>query len=180
MGVNGRVIAGKHRHTPITLLFDKDTRSTKDRVREGMFSALSNDLKDCVVLDLFAGSGALGIEALSRGAKTAIFCERKKDTSNVLRRNISFVTEHTTIIENDYLVALNTITKNSIDIVFIDPPYAEDISKIIHDIYASNILAAHYILVIETEHEFTPVQNDVILKKYQYGRTHITILRGIL
>ena len=82
--MNGRVIAGKYRHRPLTLLSDEQTRSTKDRVKEGMFSALSNDLMDKVVLDLFAGSGALGIEALSRGAKKAYFSERNKDSFKVL------------------------------------------------------------------------------------------------
>lgn len=178
MSINGRIIAGKYRHRPIVVMYDEVTRSTKDRVKEGLFSALSNDLKDAVVLDLFAGSGALGIEALSRGSASVIFCELDRKVFSVLEKNVHFVEENIELHNLDYKEALKRIQAKTVDIVFLDPPYALDINIVVGEVMNANILKEKFIFVLETDKEFTASINNAKIKKYKYGLTHITIIRG--
>lgn len=180
MSLGGRVISGKYRHRPLAVLHDETTRTTKDRVKEGLFSALGESVTSKNILDLFAGSGGLGIEALSRGAASAIFVEKDGKTAEVLCKNLKFVSEETTVLTEDYRTALLKIAPNSVDIVFLDPPYERDMRAIVQDIYAANILKSEYILVLETEGECSLPSFNGILKKYKYGRTHLTIGRGTL
>ena len=178
MSIKARVIAGKYRSRILLTLFDEFTRATKDRVKEAMFSALSKDLENKVVLDLFAGTGALGIEALSRGAKKAIFCENNPKTLSLLKKNIEIEEEEHEIFFGDYKEKLTNIPPLSVDIVLVDPPYSYDINQVTSEIYAANILSKDYIIVLETDKEFTMSLNNVKIRKYKYGLTHLTIIRG--
>ncbi|MFA5485489.1 MAG: 16S rRNA (guanine(966)-N(2))-methyltransferase RsmD [Bacilli bacterium] len=180
MPIKGRVIAGKYKSRQLLTLFDSHTRATKDRVKEAMFSALGNDLKNATVLDLFAGTGALGIEALSRGATKAIFCENSLKTLQILTKNLEIVEEEVILLKGDYENKLAQIEKNSLDIVFIDPPYDYDIEAIVSKVFESNILKKEYIMVLETDKEANLSLNNVKIRKYKYGLTHLTILRGAL
>lgn len=176
----GRVIAGKYRHKRLIVLSDEQTRTTKDRVKEAIFSALGDSYYDKLVLDLFAGSGALGIEALSRGAKSAIFCENDKNTQSVLKQNLQIVGEPCLLYFEDYHAALSKIAKESVALVFLDPPYDYDIAQVIEEVFAANILSKEYTLVLETDHAFPGEVNNAKIKRYKYGLTHVTIIRGEL
>ena len=165
MFVDGRVIAGKYRHRKLLTLHNEITRATKDRVKEAVFSALNQELEDKVILDLFAGTGALGIEALSRGAKRAIFCEKSEEVSVVLKKNIAFIEEETVVLTKSYEHVLSELGEGTIDIIFLDPPYAYNIDQIIHEILTVNILKNNFIIVAETNKELVISLNNVKIKK---------------
>ena len=124
-----RVISGIARGTKISSIESLATRPTLDRVKESLFNILQNDIKNKVMLDLFAGSGALGIEALSRGAKKAYFCDNSKEAIKVLKQNLekTKLIKNAIIINKDYKLALKEI-KEKIDIIFLDPPYKLDLA----------------------------------------------------
>ncbi len=178
MSVKGRVIAGKYRSRPLLLAFDKLTRATKERVKEAMFSALSKEIKDSVVLDLFAGTGALGIEALSRGAKKVIFCENSAKTVQILSQNLLIVEEDYELFKDNYEDKIIKMAPKSVDIVLVDPPYNYNIAVVLDNIYKAKILKDRYTIVLETDKEFTGDLNNVKIRQYKYGLTHLTIIRG--
>ena len=119
-----RVISGKARGTSLYSLEGNHTRPTTDRVKESMFSIINFHIPDGVVLDLFAGSGALGIEALSRGARKCYFIENSHSAADIVKKNI----EKTSLKENsvlkvvDYKSFLNSANEK-FDVILLDPPY---------------------------------------------------------
>lgn len=122
-----RVIAGMHRGRTLQAPKGNDTRPTTDRVRESLFSSLNSlcgGFEDAIVLDAFAGSGALGIEALSRGAAYACFCEKNRNALQALERNTSFLPASSyAIMRNDVFKTLPR-SQQPFTLVFFDPPYA--------------------------------------------------------
>lgn len=178
MSVRGRIIAGKYRHRPLKVLFNDVTRSTKERVKEAMFSALGEAVIAANVLDLFAGSGALGIEAISRGAHHAFFYENSRETYEVLKQNCAFVSAETTIIYGDYKTKISHLEPRSIDLVFIDPPYDIDPLTAINLLLSAQILKAKFIIVVESEGKFPHTISNTKTTYYEYGRTHVAIIRG--
>jgi 16S rRNA (guanine(966)-N(2))-methyltransferase RsmD len=117
-----RVIAGEFRSRRLVAPDGDQTRPTPDRLKESLFSALGDRIEDCVFLDCYAGSGAVGIEALSRGAKRAIFIEKHPKALEALRKNLAALglTDRATVITSSASKALQT---QLADIVFLDPPY---------------------------------------------------------
>ncbi|OQC50158.1 MAG: Ribosomal RNA small subunit methyltransferase D [Tenericutes bacterium ADurb.Bin024] len=180
MLAKGRVIAGKYRHRHLIALFDEKTRTTKDRVKEAIFSAVGDYINGKTVLDLFAGTGALGIEAISRGAAHGIFCENDSKTYDVLTGNLQMIEEPYNLYFEDYKSALAKIKPNSVSIVIIDPPYRYDIDEIINNVFKAKILTNSYTLVLETDKEYAGMINNAKIKKYKYGLTYVTIIRGEL
>ena len=124
-----RVIAGTAKGTKLNSIDDISTRPTLDRVKEPLFSIIQNNIVESNVLDLFAGSGALGIESLSRGAKHCTFCDKSYKSIQMLKENIQKVRmqEKSTILNIDYKKCLDE-QKEKFDIIFIDPPYKMDIA----------------------------------------------------
>lgn len=122
-----RIIAGTARNRRIEAPEGRNTRPTLDRVRENLFNILQTRIQSSVVLDLFAGSGALGLEALSRGAEKAVLCDIDRNANRVERRNCESLgfTERTEIFCCDWKTALKNLTKREeyFDLVFLDPPY---------------------------------------------------------
>ena len=108
--------------------FDIDgTRPTMDRVKESLFSIIQSYINDAIVLDLFAGSGNLGIEAISNGCKKCYFVDKNKIACNVIKENISnFKIDNGTVINDDYMNALNNLKDIKFDLIFLDPPYKYD------------------------------------------------------
>ena len=100
-----RVIAGKGRRLPLKTLPGSDTRPTTDRIKETLFSILQPEIPDCSFLDLFSGSGAIGIEALSRGAASAVFVEKNPKACSCIRENLTF----TKLAENGKLLAMDAL-----------------------------------------------------------------------
>lgn len=124
-----RVIAGKYKRKPLQTQIGNDiTRPTTDRIKENLFNILSPELPNAIVLDLFSGSGALGIEALSRGAKKVYFVEKNPLSYSIIKnnlKNIGVPTENFVLVHSDVSAFLkNYNCSEKFDIIFADPPYA--------------------------------------------------------
>lgn len=140
-----RVISGKSRGKKLISLDGDNTRPTLDRVKEALFNIIQFQVQDAVVLDLFAGTGALGIEALSRGAKEAIFCDKVPEAVKVIKQNVINTNnlDKAIIINKDYKNALENVSKQNkkFDIIFLDPPYKTNLAiESLQKIIMSNLL----------------------------------------
>ncbi len=148
-----RVIAGAHKGRRLTAPPGRSTRPTSDRVREALFSILGARVQDARVLDLFAGSGALGIEALSRGAATATFVDDDGAAVRAIRANLAAV-HGGDVLRRDATRALRTARENGwqYDLVFLDPPYrhAETLGRTLGEAVAA-VLAPHGLAVSESD-----------------------------
>lgn len=120
-----RIIAGKARRLPLKTPQGLETRPTSDRIKETLFNMLMPDIPGCVFLDLFAGSGQIGIEAVSRGAKKAYFVENGREAYNCIADNLQFakMADETVLLKKDVYAALYGIHEKEVDIIFADPPY---------------------------------------------------------
>ena len=172
-----RVIAGKHKGRKLAFLSDELTRPTQDRVKEAIFSALSSELIDAHVLDLFAGSGSVGIEALSRGAKKATFVDIRLDAINCIRHNLNLINEEAEVIKSDYQAFLNKVNLRKFDIIFVDPPYDfKYIDQLIK--YLCDNIKDKAIIVFETSnvHDFEDL-NFSKIKRYKFRQKYVYIMR---
>lgn len=128
-----RVIAGSARSLPLKTLDTSDTRPTQDRIKETLFNILHPDLPGCLFLDLFAGSGAIGIEALSRGAKKAWFIENNPKAAAVIRQNLDFtrLSDQAEVMMSDVIRGLSMLEQleQPVDFIFMDPPYRQELEK---------------------------------------------------
>lgn len=126
-----RVIAGTARSLPLKTPEGMDTRPTTDRIKETLFNMLQAEVPGGIFVDLFSGSGAIGIEALSRGAAKAYFVENASKAVSCIRQNLSFTkTENRAIVlKQDAVSALSHICEEEVDIIFMDPPYGCDHEK---------------------------------------------------
>lgn len=179
-----RVISGTARGTNLYSLEGNDTRPTLDRVKESMFSIIQTWIPEARVLDLFAGSGALGIEALSRGATSAVFCDKSYKASEILRKNIekTHLEEKSIVITKDYIKALEQIENQKFDIIFLDPPYKLDfVGKAVNKIVELEMLDEDGIIVIETDEEKRDLKQleNININIYDlrvYGRVKLIFL----
>lgn len=177
-----RVITGKAKgvalKTPEGLL----TRPTADRVKEALFSVINFDVPGADVLDLFGGTGQLGIEALSRGAKSAVFVDHQANACALIKENLrrTKLEEQGTVVRSDYLEYLKR-TRNQFDIVFLDPPYAEVfLETALKCLSEIDILRSGGIIVTERPVGKALDQNFpgfVRSRDYKYGKTLIAIYR---
>lgn len=126
-----RVIAGTARSLPLKCPVSLNTRPTTDRIKETLFNMLQVYIPGCVFLDIFSGSGGIGIEAISRGAKKAYFIENDPSAIGCIQDNLEFTrfSEKAVVIKQDALSALNNIYEKEVDVVFMDPPYGQDLEK---------------------------------------------------
>ncbi len=182
-----RVISGKARGTKLSSIESLSTRPTLDRVKESLFNIIQNNLKGAVVLDLFAGSGQLGIEALSRGADKAYLCDINRDAVKMIKQNLekTKLKDKAVVINEDYKKALRTLNTNEkFDIIFIDPPYKEDIAvDSIIDIIHESRLKENGIMIIETDEierdlrEINKIENIKIIDQRKYGRASLIFIK---
>ncbi len=172
-----RVISGKYKGKNL-IGFDIDgTRPTMDRVKESLFAMIQSKIKSSTVLDLFAGSGSLGIEALSNGAKECYFIDNNIELINIIKKNTSGIKE-VNIIKSDYKNVLETFKNNNIkfDIIFLDPPYKLNlINDSINRILEYNLLNENGIIVCEYENEKILNDNLNLIKERSYGSKNISI-----
>ena len=127
-----RIIAGTARSLPLKTIDGLDTRPTTDRIKETLFNILQQDIPDCYFLDLFAGSGQMGLEAISRGAAYAFFVENAKASAACIEDNIHFTKfdKQCQLLKMDVLSAIRTLEgKYNFDIIFLDPPYQKELEK---------------------------------------------------
>ena len=117
-----RVISGKYKGKNLQGFDIDGTRPTMDRVKESLMAMIQGYIPDSVCLDLFGGSGSLGIEAISNGAKSCVFCDNNQIAINTMKENTKMIKEDIQIIKTDYQTYLNN-TNTRFDIIFLDPPY---------------------------------------------------------
>lgn len=181
-----RIISGISRGTKLYTLEGKNTRPTLDRVKEPLFSIIQNYIRDSKVLDLFAGSGALGLEALSRGAQKAVLCDNSFEAIKIIKKNIekTHLESKTQVLCMDYKKCISNVNEK-FDIIFIDPPYELDIAiKSVEKILEKDILSKGGLIVIETDDETREVQkikklnyNIEIVDQRTYGRVKLIFLK---
>ncbi len=126
-----RVIAGTARRLPLVAPEGLDCRPTQDRIKETLFNIIQMDVPGCVFADLCAGSGGIGIEALSRGAVRAYFVENSQSAVKCIQENIhkTKFEDRSVVLKQDVLSALRAIHEKKVDIVFLDPPYASPVQR---------------------------------------------------
>ena len=177
-----RVITGKARGVVLKTPDGLTTRPTSDRVKEALFSIINFDIPGKDVLDLFGGTGQLGIEALSRGANQAVFVDAGDAACKLIRENLrrTKLENQARVVRSDYLSYLRTC-KNSFGIIFLDPPYGEVfLENALNCITEIDILQSGGIIVAERplEKPFLPdFPGYCRSKDYKYGNTLITIYR---
>ena len=161
-----RVIAGDKRHLSLMTLNSMDIRPTTDRIKETLFNIIQFELIGINFLDLFAGTGAIGIEALSRGAKFATFVEINKKAVDVINYNLekTKLTDRANVINKSVVNAILNIKNIKYDIVFMDPPYDEQLYVEPMEILSnSDIINNNTLMIIETS------KNDHVDKILKYG-----------
>lgn len=171
-----RVISGKYKGTKLKGFNTLGTRPTMDRVKESLFAIINSYLPGSVCLDLFAGSGALGIEAISNGAKKAVFVDSNPEIIKILKENTSKITEEIEIILSDYKKYLKACNKK-FDIIFLDPPYDRClITKAIKYILENDLLNEKGLIIAEYEGEKIECSLTIIKEK-SYGGKNIKIFQ---
>ena len=174
-----RVISGKYRSRILDEVASEATRETKDRIKESIFNSINSYLCEATVLDLFAGSGSLGIEALSRGSKSCIFVDNTSNAISAVRSNIKklHIENYSEIYFGDYQDFLNKTYKN-FDIILLDPPYYMDIiNNIIKEIARKKLLHQKGIIVcLYSKNNALKIENNGIIeyKKKRVGITNIS------
>ncbi len=183
-----RIISGAHRGKKLQPFPGKKIRPTADRLREAIFNILSDRVRFAVVLDLFAGTGALGIEALSRGAHAATFIEKDNAAVSILRKNIHAcgLEEKTQVIQWDALKNLNCIQSITprFNLVFMDPPYQKDmLHPTLQHIHNSRALENKACLVVEHS-RFDVIPNTVeafhLKDERKYGKALVSFLEYMI
>lgn len=178
-----RVIAGKARRMTLITPQGLSTRPTTDRIKESLFNIINFDLQDCKFLDLFSGSGAIGIEALSRGAKKAVFIEQNPDAIHCIKENLAKtnLSENASVLHGDVISWLQTLgdKEEKFGIIFMDPPYeAGIVQQSLQVIKDSNLLEPHgYVIVERGSGDFkVDIPGYCITKEKVYKTTTMTFI----
>ena len=183
--INMRIISGKARGTKLYTLDGTATRPTLDRVKESLFNIIQNDIEDSTVLDLFSGSGAIGLEFLSRGAKRAVLCDSSKDAIKIIKQNVqkTHFEEKVEVYNMEFTKLVERLQNQKFDIIYIDPPYATDFIKIsLEKIIEYELVNENTKIIVETDDE-TRILNQIekmdveITDKRKYGRAKIIFLK---
>lgn len=180
-----KVISGIYKGRLLDGYTMNGTRPTMDRVKESLFAMIQNKVKDSIILDLFSGSGNLGIEAISEGAKEAYLVDYNKKATKTIENNLKKLEiKNCKVLTMDYLKALAYLKNENklFDIIFLDPPYQTDyIEKSIQKILELNILNEEGIIVCETD-QLTKIYQDTrlsVIKEKKYGDKYIVLLQKI-
>lgn len=180
-----KIISGIYKGRKIEGFDIEGTRPTMDRVKESLFATIQNYLVDSIVLDLFSGSGNLGFEALSEGAKKAYLVDANKKAINVIKKNIQNIgIEEVELLNTDFKKALQTFYEKNIqfDLIFLDPPYKTDyIEKSLNLISKYNLLTTDGLIVCESDSLDKIIYNNHYhsLKDKKYGDKYIVLLKKI-
>lgn len=168
-----RIIAGKYRKMNLNTLEGDNTRPSKDMLKEALFSSLGFFDGSEAFLDLFGGSGAVGLEALSRGVKRVVINDHNKDAIRVIKSNVAKIQECVEIYNFDYHQCIMNLANNQFDYIFLDPPYALDRYVEIMDLLVEYNLIKESTIVIWEVKKGTKMQeryaNFVLYKEKNYG-----------
>lgn len=178
-----RVIAGCAKGHNLETIEGLDTRPTTDRIKETLFNIIAFDLPECRFLDLFAGSGAIGIEALSRGAEEAVFVEQAANCTEIIKRNLMHtkLQEKAKLLQMDALAALDRLAAEDkkFDIIFVDPPYEAGLYEaVLEAILQKGLLTARGYIITESSAQIplTVPAGMQILREKAYKTTILTFL----
>ena len=180
-----KIISGKYKGRILEGFDLKGTRPTMDRVKESLFAMIQEYIPNSTVLDLFSGSGNLGIEALSEGADYAYLVDSNFKAVNVIKKNIKKIgIEQVEVWNKDYKKALEDLKKENkkMDIIFLDPPYKTDyIEESIKKIEQDNLLELDGIIVCESDdlNKIIYSENFISVKEKKYGDKYIVLLKKI-
>ncbi len=181
-----RVIAGTARRLTLRTLEGKATRPTTDKIKETLFNILQPDLQGCRFLDLYAGSGQIGIEALSRGAESAVFVDNSRLAAECIRFNLTHThfTDSAQVIQSDSVSAVRRLNgQEAFDIIFIDPPYqAQQEPEILRALGASTLAGPETLIVVEAavDTSFDCAEScgfEVIRRKEYKNNVHVFLRR---
>lgn len=182
-----RVISGTAKGTKLNSIEELTTRPTLDRVKESLFNILQDTVRNKIVLDLFAGSGALGIETLSRGATKAYFCDSNDEAIKFVKQNLekTKLMQNAVVIRKDYKTFIET-TNEKFDLIFIDPPYKNDIAvDSVIRILNNKLLKENALIILETDEvkreldELSKIDNVEIIDQRKYGRANLLFIKEI-
>ena len=175
-----RIVAGDFKGRRLIMPEGKDVRPTTEKVKEAIFSMIQFDLEDAVCIDVFAGIGNLGLEALSRGASHCYFCDASRQSLDLVRRNVEMckAEEYSTMMQGDYSKTLASINEQA-DIIFLDPPYRMGLMlDCFEKIRENDRLAEDGIIVAEHgEREILDeeISGFVKIKEKKYGSIVVSI-----
>ncbi|MBQ8145308.1 MAG: 16S rRNA (guanine(966)-N(2))-methyltransferase RsmD [Clostridia bacterium] len=182
-----KIITGSAKGMNLETLEGDNTRPTSQRVKEAIFSMIQFDIEGACVLDLFAGSGQLGLEALSRGAKRATFCDSSREATDIVIRNAkkARLFDRCRISTCDYMQMIRGISgKEQYDIIFIDPPYKQKcIADALEKLCAGNVIGDNAIIVCESGEDDIFGNNQELKERFdiqkqsKYSISYVTVLR---
>ncbi len=179
-----RVIAGDARSRKLKELPGMETRPTTDKVKESLFNIIQFEIEGRRVLDLFGGTGQLGIEALSRGAESCTFVDQRREAVAVIRENVALCGygNRARILQGDSIAFLATC-REPFDLIFLDPPYQTDLlEQSIHKIISFDILRENGIIICESpaDRPMPPAEAPYRWgKDYRYGKIKLTLCRRL-
>ena len=182
-----RVIAGTARRLNLKTVPGMETRPTTDRIKETLFNILQPEMPECRFLDLFSGSGGIGIEALSRGAAYAVFVEKNPKACSCIRDNLSFtkLAEHGKLLNMDVLQALRSLEGGgAFDCIFMDPPYNHEFeNRVLEYLSSSPMVTEDTLIIIEASKEtdfdwLSDAGFHMIKEKVYKTNKHIFLCRG--
>ena len=177
-----RIIAGKYRSLPLEAVKGNNTRPTTDKIKEAVFNSVGPYFEGGTMLDLYAGSGSVGLECISRGMDHAVLVDKSYDAISTIKKNIAFVKVSTqcTVLKMDALQAMKRLAseKKQFDLVYLDPPYAkEQNEKVMNALCDLNLLKEDAAVIVESLKEDVFPDEVGLLVKYKeavYGITRIS------
>lgn len=178
-----RIIGGKFRSRVLAEFAGENVRPTSDRAREALFNILAFKIYGARVLDLFAGSGALGLESLSRGAKETVFNDCSKDSVAILKKNLNALKipvngEEAKVYNMDYLACLEQLN-GQFDLIFLDPPYRFDYGeKALTKIAKKSLLSENGVAMYERDRPFEgQIEGLIPYDERKYGKAYLTFFK---
>ena len=182
-----QIIGGLHKGRKLKSPGDGLVRPTLAKIREAFFDIVGQDVMDCDFLDMYAGTGAIGIEALSRGARRACFVERSRTVATLLSKNLAFMESNLYVIMMmDVKRAMEKMEKEHIqfNMAYVDPPYKDTgaYSSLLPDMIDRKLMRGPWVIGIEHDGQIKDilqgVHSDMTIKTYRYGDTSLTVVRG--
>ncbi len=176
-----RIITGKFKGRQLYSPKNQEIRPTSDRAREFLFSYLGNDVYKARVLDLFAGSGALGIEAVSRGAASAVFVDQSKEAVDLINRNLEKLGLSFPVIRRDAVSYLQSTLNEKFDLIFCDPPYKYTAFETLVERSRQQVLHPDGLLIYESDRRIDApeIKGLEIIKVKKIGNTKMSIYRYV-
>ena len=178
-----RIIAGDYKGRKLDTPRDNEIRPTTDKVKEAIFSILMPYTEDGIFVDLFSGTGGLGLEALSRGAKFCYFCDKERSAISIIKRNIEKcdASDRAKIIHGDYMKLIHELEGDRVDVILMDPPYESNLyEKALKEVDLLDLLRDEGIIV--TEHPKNMVMPERVGRLYlyrerSYGKTVLSMYK---